>query len=202
MVNNGIAIEWAESSQPMNGSVEAVETAVDDLLLLVVDCEPEVEIEMLTVVAADEAVDADVVVDVDVTIVLLTVLSVIIIIAVVVMLLDELFGLEVELFDAVWEVGIELLLLIVDDCTVDGVNELLAADDMVVVGVNKELLDAIDCGVMGVLTNGLVLLLDTSCVVVDDAAVDVALLVGTGGVDGGIVEPVVLVAAVWGDEDV
>ena len=101
MVNNGIAIEWAESSQPMNGSVEAVETAVDDLLLLVVDCEPEVEIEMLTVVAADEAVDADVVVDVDVTIVLLTVLSVIIIIAVVVMLLDELFGLEVELFDAV-----------------------------------------------------------------------------------------------------
>ena len=95
-----------------------------------------------------------------------------------------------------------LLLLIVDDCTVDGVNELLVADDMVVVGVNKELLDAIDCGVMGVLTNGLVLLLDTSCVVVDDAAVDVALLVGTGVVDGGIVEPVVLVAAVWGDEDV
>ena len=100
MVNNGIAIEWAESSQPMNGSVEAVETAVDDLLLLVVDWETEVEIEVLTVVAANEEVDADVVVDGEVTIVLLTVLSAIIVIAVIVMLLDELFGLEVELFDA------------------------------------------------------------------------------------------------------
>ena len=99
-----------------------------------------------------------------------------------------------------------LLLLIVDDCTVDGVKELLvAADDivMVIVAGNEELIDEIDCplvcGVMGVLMNGLVLLLGTSCVVVDDAAVDVALLVGTGVVDGGIVEPVVLVAA---DEDV
>ena len=93
IVNNGIAIEWAESSQPMNGSVEAVETAVDDLVLLVVvavDCETAVEIEIL-VVATDGVVDGEV------TIVLLTV---IIIVAVVVMLLDELFGLEVELFEA------------------------------------------------------------------------------------------------------